>query len=84
MKKEDFKKIIKEEVKKYLNEGGDWIYLKSIGYYIDSEVGILIPKINDKPDLHNAVEQDDSDFEKIIKKADSNDKKTIKMILDKI
>lgn len=78
MKRSELKQIIKEEVVNLLIEGGDWVFLKSIKHYIDTDSGGLIPVKGGKPDLHNFIEPDDDEFMKLYKKASGGDKKTMK------
>lgn len=78
--KSQIKEIVAEEIKRLrrLTEGGDWVYLKSISHYIDTDSGVLIPQKGKEPDLFNAIDPDEDKYVKLFKKASSADKRAIK------
>jgi len=75
MKKSEFRKLIREEVKSILKEGADWIVLDSIHSLIDSYTLAIYPMVNGKINIHVEVEPGTKDYNMLIKKLDSKDRK---------
>jgi len=83
MKKTELKQLIKEVIQQ-LNEGADWIALKSINYVIDSNDKTLIPfDKQGNVDLTSTIEPDSIKYNELIKRLSPKDKEIVNSLNEK-
>lgn len=67
-------KKFKDFVNENINEGADWVLLRSGNVCVDSYSLCFLPLVNGLPDMHEEIEPDDPEYDEILSKLDAKDK----------